>query len=210
MFGCLNGAREIVKEAPIYRRERSVNLGIMPYLFSKFVVLGAFSLVQSLILVAFVAIKAPYKHSVILPPFLEIYVTMALTGLAGLMTGLLISALVPNNDRAMSLVSLPLIPQVIFSGALFNLDKPGALQIPGVIFAARWAMAAMGTSAGLHGSKIETDNFSFVSTVFSSVSKDNHTAAANHLFLCWGALVAITIIQALIIAWCVKRKDIRR
>ena len=106
MFGCLNGAREIVKEAPIYRRERLVNLGIMPYLFSKFIVLGAFSLVQSLILVAFVAIKAPYSHSVILRPFLEIYVTMALTGLAGLMTGLLISALVPNNDRAMSLVSL--------------------------------------------------------------------------------------------------------
>ncbi|HET8840456.1 MAG TPA: FHA domain-containing protein, partial [Ktedonobacteraceae bacterium] len=29
MFGCINSAREIVKEGPIYRRERTVNLGIL-------------------------------------------------------------------------------------------------------------------------------------------------------------------------------------
>lgn len=210
MFGCLNGAREIVKEAPIYRRERSVNLGLMPYLGSKFVVLSTFSLVQSLILVTAVALKASYQHSIFLPPFLEIYVTLALTGIAGLMTGLLISALVPNNDRAMSIVSLPLIPQVVFSGTIFNLDNPTALQIPGAVFAARWAMAAMGTSTGIHADKLQVDKFSFVSTVFSTVNGDKHVEALHHLFVCWGVLVAISVIQMIIIAWCVKRKDIRR
>ena len=50
MFGCVNAIREIVKEAPIYKRERSVNVGIVPYMFSKIVVLGVLCLLQSLIL----------------------------------------------------------------------------------------------------------------------------------------------------------------
>src|SRR5207237_881503 len=44
MFGTVNGIREIVKENAIYRRERTVNLGIMPYLLSKVIVLGVISL----------------------------------------------------------------------------------------------------------------------------------------------------------------------
>jgi hypothetical protein len=210
MFGCLNGAREIVKESAIYRRERTVNLGIMPYLFSKIVVLGIFSLLQSFILVALVSLKAPYQNSVLLPPFLEIYVTMALTALAGLMTGLLISAIVPNNDRAMSIVPLPLIPQVIFAGVIFSLDSPPFLQILGAFFSARWSMAAMGTTVGLHGDKLDTDKFSYVSTIFASVSGNNHTAAVEHLLLCWGALLLMIVLQGIAIACFIKRKDQRQ
>ncbi|GER87575.1 ABC transporter ATP-binding protein [Dictyobacter vulcani] len=209
MFGCINGSREIVKESAIYRRERSVNLGITPYLFSKFAVLGIFSLVQSLILVTMVSISAPYRHSVFLPPFLEIYISMALTSLAGLMTGLLISAIVPNNDRAMSIVPLPLIPQVIFAGVIFSLDKPQFLQVIGAFFSARWSMAAMGTTVGLHGDKLDADNFSYITSLFSSVNKNNQPASLAHLLLCWGALLVMILIQGLIIAWCIKRKDVR-
>ncbi|GLV57877.1 ABC transporter ATP-binding protein [Dictyobacter sp. S3.2.2.5] len=209
MFGCINGSREIVKEAAIYRRERSVNLGIVPYLFSKIAVLGTFSLVQSLILVFMVSIVAPYRNSVLLPPFLEIYVTMALTSLAGLMTGLLISAIVPNNDRAMSIVPLPLIPQVVFAGVIFSLDKPPFLQVLGAFFSTRWSMAAMGTTVGLHGDKLNADSFSYVSNLFTTIDGSNHGPAVAHLLLCWGALAAMILIQAAIIAWCLKRKDVR-
>lgn len=50
MFGCINGTREIVKEVPIYLRERMVNLGIFPYMFSKVIVMGIFCLLQSIFL----------------------------------------------------------------------------------------------------------------------------------------------------------------
>ena len=40
-FGCLNAAREIVKELPIYARERSVNLAVGPYLARKLLTLNA-------------------------------------------------------------------------------------------------------------------------------------------------------------------------
>ena len=89
MFGCINSIREIVKEAPIFRRERTVNLGVLPYMFSKIVVLGVLCLLQSLVLVVCVSILDPFEYSVFLPPFLEAYITIALVSLAGLMLGLL-------------------------------------------------------------------------------------------------------------------------
>ncbi|GAC1427261.1 MAG: FHA domain-containing protein [Ktedonobacteraceae bacterium] len=205
MFGCINGAREIVKEAPIYKRERTVNLGIMPYMFSKIVVLGILCLVQSLVLSLLVNLKAPFPHSTFLPPFMEIYITMALTSLAGLMIGLTVSALVPNNDRAMSIVPLVLIPQVIFSGIIFKLDGPFLSFIAG-FFPARWAMAAMGSSVGLHGVPIRADNWSFQGTVFSKFSQ---ATAIGHLLLCWFFLVFTIVTLGFLIAFFLKRKDVR-
>ena len=126
-------AREIVKEIGIYRRERTVNLGIAPYLFSKFAVLGVLCFLQSAILVVMVNAASPFHQGIFLPVLMEIYITMALTSLAGLTMGLMVSALVPNNDRAMSFIPLLLIPQVIFSGILFKLD--GFAQVLGGLFA---------------------------------------------------------------------------
>ena len=210
MFGCINGAREIVKEMPIYKRERAVNLGITPYLFSKIFVLGLFSLVQSLILVLLVHFKAHFSHSILLPPVLEIYVTMARTSLAGLMTGLLISAVVPNNDRAMSLIPLPLIPQVVFAGVIFNLDNPQLLQGLGAFFSARWAMAAMGSTVGLNGFRLSADKLSYAGTFFPGLNGTTQINATGHLLLCWGILVLMIILQGLAIGWFLKRKDVRR
>ncbi len=206
MFGCINGAREIVKEVPIYRRERTVNLGIAPYMFSKIAVLGTLCLIQSLILVLLVNLKSPFRVSIFLPPFLEIYITMALTSLAGLMTGLTISALVPTNDRAMSMIPLALLPQVIFAGVVFSLDNPQALQIPAVFFPARWAMAAMGSTVGLHGDKLGADSFSYWGTLFSTYSQGQ---ALFHLLLCWAVLALMILLLGFAIAWLLKKKDVR-
>jgi ABC-type multidrug transport system ATPase subunit/pSer/pThr/pTyr-binding forkhead associated (FHA) protein len=213
MFGCLNGAREIVKEAAIYQRERTVNLGIAPYLCSKICILGIFSLIQSFILVFSVNLKDPLSqvHSILFTPFVEIYITMALTALSGLMTGLLVSAIVPNNDQAMSLVPLPLIPQVIFAGVLFSLDNPPFLQELGAFFAARWSMAAMGSTIGLHGDALGADNFSFVGMLFTHIDGNvGHQAAGAHLLICWEVLGYMIVLQGILIAWLMKRKDVRR
>ncbi len=205
MFGCINGAREIVKEAPIYKRERTVNLGIAPYMFSKIVVLGLLCLAQSFVLTVMVSLKAPFPHATFLPPLLEIYITMALTSLAGLMTGLTVSALVPNNDRAMSIVPLILIPQVIFSGIIFKLDNPFIATLA-AFFPARWAMAAMGSSVGLHGGPLRLDTWSFQGTLFSKYSQ---AEATGHLLICWFFLVATILILGGLTAYFLKKKDVR-
>src|SRR5579863_257396 len=209
MFGCLNGVHAIVREVPIYRRERMVNLGIAPYMFSKIAVLGFFCLLQSAILVYFVNLKAPFQQGIFLPVLLEVYITMALTSLGGLMLGLAISALARNADRAMSYVPLVVIPQVIFSGIIFKLNTP-ILQAVGALFSARWAMAALGSSIGLHGDKLGVDGFSFQGTHFVTLNAaDALPGAMAHLLLCWGALLAIIIVLMLAIAYFLKRKDVR-
>ncbi len=209
MFGCINSAREIVKEAPIYRRERTVNLGIVPYMFSKIVVLGVLCLLQSAVLVIFVQIKAPFQWSVFLPAPLEIYISMALTSLAGLMLGLAISAVAPNNDRAMSFIPIILIPQVIFSGIIFALDNPG-LQFLGSFFAARWSMAAMGSTIGLHGDKLGSgSDFAYRGTLFTTVNGSTQGTAIAHLLLMWFALVVMIVLLGLATAYFLKRKDVR-
>jgi ABC-type multidrug transport system ATPase subunit/pSer/pThr/pTyr-binding forkhead associated (FHA) protein len=214
MFGCINGAREIVKEAPVYQRERAVNLGIAPYMFSKIVVLGVLCLVQSLILVVAVYTKAPIhrgvgdnQQGIIMDPAIETYITLALTSLAGLMVGLTVSALAPNNDRATSLIPILLIPQVIFSGIIFPLNNP-LMQFLGTFFAARWAMAGMGSTVGLHGDKLGGDTFSFQGVLFSGIPPDR-VAATFHLLLIWFILIAMIIILGLATAYFLKKKDVR-
>jgi ABC transport system ATP-binding/permease protein len=207
-FGCLNSAREFVKEAPIYRRERAVNLGIIPYMFSKIVVLGFFCLFQSLILVGCVAVFDPFHRGTFLPPFLEIYIPIALTSLVGLMIGLTVSALVSNNDRAMSFVPLVLIPQVLFSGVIFPLSS-WFLQYLGMFFPIRWSMAALGSSIGLHSDKLNGDQLiaavnTYQSTLFSTTSSQD---ATHYLLLTWLALVAMIFLLGIASSIFLKRKD---
>ncbi|HEU0002798.1 MAG TPA: FHA domain-containing protein [Ktedonobacteraceae bacterium] len=205
MFGCINGAREIVKEAPIYRRERTVNLGIAPYMFSKIAVLGLLCLIQSAVLVLVVNAIAPIQQGIILPAALEVYITMALTSLAGLMIGLTLSALAPNNDRAVSFIPIILIPQVIFSGILFQINGP-FLQVFSSFFAVRWGMAAAGSSVGIHGDLLGGDSWSYQGTLFSTHTQ---AEASLHLLLCWSALLIMIVGLGILTAFFLKRKDVR-
>ena len=49
-FGCGNAAQEIVKELPMFRRERLIGLGRHAYLLAKFLSLVRITVVQSLLL----------------------------------------------------------------------------------------------------------------------------------------------------------------
>lgn len=201
-FGSINGAREIVKEIAIYRRERTVNLGIVPYMMSKIVVLGVLCLLQSAIIVFMVNVVQPFNDSIFLPPILEIYITIALTSLAGLMVGLTVSAVAPNNDRAMSLIPILLLPQVIFAGTIFPLTS-GPIQFLGLLFAVRWAMIGL-------GSTVQLDKFIGLSgsdRLIGDVQTFNHSPG--YLFLTWFALAAMIVLLGLAIAYFLKRKDVR-
>ncbi len=208
LFGCINGTREFVKEAAIYRRERAVNLGILPYMFSKIGVLGILCLLQSAIMTFVVEIGEPLQQGIVLSPILETYITLCLTSLAGLMIGLAISAIAPNNDRAVSFVPLILIPQVIFSGAIIPL-KDWLTQILAAVFPTRWAMAALGSSIGLHaetvgGDRLFGNDYTYHSTLYSIYSQSD---ALHRLLLSWAALGVIIIALTIAVGIFLKLKD---
>ncbi|MDB5079435.1 MAG: transporter ATP-binding protein [Chloroflexi bacterium] len=125
-LGTSNAAREIVKEASIYRRERRIGLKLAPYILSKLTVQTGLVLIQIAMLVgivwAGVGLGALSVESIG-----YLYLTLVLTALAGVTLGLLISSMTSNSDRATSFVPVVLIPQIIFSGAVVALERMGAV-----------------------------------------------------------------------------------
>ncbi len=135
-FGCSNAAREIVKEMSIYRRERMVNLGIVPYVGSKLVVLTVIGFVQVALLYGVMAAveSVPGLPLLVLP-------YLMLSHLVGIAMGLLISALVQTSEMATSLVPLVLIPQILFGGLL--LPNEGLAKGMSLVMPAMWSYDAL-------------------------------------------------------------------
>ncbi len=142
-FGTSVAAREIIRERPIYRRERMVNLGILPYVGSKLFVLSIIVGLQCLML--FVPLKL-FDLVDLMPMPGEMYGlpqlwAMLLTAGVGIALGLLISALVKTSEMATSLVPLILIPQILFSG-LVGVPS-GINKAAGLIMPAAWSFDTM-------------------------------------------------------------------
>ena len=119
-FGCSNAARELVKERAIYLRERMVNLRVAPYVSSKALVLGALAAVQC---VLFLLILDGWFGIPGRPPLL--LAAMLLASGVGILLGLALSATVGSADRAMTLLPIVLIPQVLFTIPAVQMDMKG-------------------------------------------------------------------------------------
>ncbi|HLF97531.1 MAG TPA: ATP-binding cassette domain-containing protein [Methylococcaceae bacterium] len=139
-FGCLNSARELVKELPVYLRERSVNLGLAPYLVSKLIPLAALCLLQCALLLGVVSAMIAIPGD-----FLARFAVLFGSGMAATAMGLAVSAFVNSNDKAVATVPILLIPQVILSGAVVKL-KGGGLWFAKGSMISYWAFDAMKAS----------------------------------------------------------------
>lgn len=139
-FGTLNSARELVKELPIYQRERSVNLGIAPYLCSKLAPLAILCLIQCVSLLGIVLLLVALPGN-----FLERVATLFLTGMAATCMGLAVSAFVDSNDKAVAMAPILLIPQVVLSNAVVRLGDAG-LWVAKSSMISFWALDAIKTT----------------------------------------------------------------
>lgn len=149
MVGGISQMREIVKEADIYRRERLVNLKILPYVLSKVWVaaLLAFYQAAAYTIVHYLAFDMPGGAL----EFGQIYITMTLATLAGMMLGLFASALAPNASSAPLMVIILMLPQIVLGGAL--------IPVPDFISSftsTRWAFEALMSITGA-GSDVAAD-----------------------------------------------------
>ncbi len=132
-FGTSNAAQEIVRELPIYRRERMVGLGRHAYLVSKFLLFGTLAVAQSLFLYG--CLRLLSRADLDLGQGSAPWVLAGLMGaaLAGVGIGFAISALVRKTMQAVLVVPLVLIPQIVFSGLVFPVDemKPAVRWVTG-------------------------------------------------------------------------------
>ena len=156
IIACLSGAfsagRELVKERPIYIRERAAGLSSGAYLCSKLLVLGVISIIQSVVLtlLAVAGRTMPPHGSVLGSPLLELTAAIALTGIASTCLGLVVSAWVSTSEKSTLIVILLTVFQVVLCGALLSLNGMAGLEQLAWLAPARWGFAAVASTVNMN------------------------------------------------------------
>jgi len=123
-LGTQNAAREIVSENAIYKRERMFNLYIFPYIFSKITVLSFFSIIQSMIFMLILTIH--YNRSSVIVDINDpvyLFFWMVFLSISATFLGLLLSSLVKTSERAMTILPLILLPQIMLAGLISKVSN---------------------------------------------------------------------------------------
>ena len=120
-FGTSNAAREIVSERAIYLRERMVNLGLINYVLSKYLLLAFFCVIQCACLlgIVFAALELPGGPET----FGKMLGALVATSFCAVSLGLLLSTVVASAEAAMALTPIALIPQVVLGGLIVPMSS---------------------------------------------------------------------------------------
>ena len=102
--------------------------------------LGALTVVQAAILVALGVARqnGPAAGAVLSSGRLELFITVALTGVSAMALGLLVSSLVSNADKALTILPVILFAQFLMTGAVFNLTRTPVLDQVSYLTSAQW------------------------------------------------------------------------
>jgi ABC transport system ATP-binding/permease protein len=210
--GLASSLQEIIKESAIYLRERLVNLGLFAYVSSKLLTLGGLAIAQTLLISAIVLIcfKHPEPIAELAPLnwYLGLIITTFLSILDAICLGLMVSASVKNSSQANSALPLLLLPQIIFAGVLFGLDKVAVGKFISWLTISRWSIGAYGTLIDLNvliptsknDAGIDFSQVMSASTVYDTTWKN--------LGLNWGMLLLQSVVYISITIWLLRRKDL--
>ena len=137
-LGTQNAAREIVSEQAIYKRERMFNLDIFPYLLSKITVLSFFAIIQSFLFILILSIGYA-NNSVSINNSVDAFIWMSFISVAATFLGLLLSASVNTTEKAMTIVPLILIPQIMLAGLIAKVSSP-LVEFLSYLTLSRWGV----------------------------------------------------------------------
>jgi ABC-type multidrug transport system permease subunit len=142
-FGASNSAREIVKEFPIYVRERLAFLFPSAYFLSKFLVLAVLCLVQCAILLIGIGLGMQW-FDIDGAGFMKMSAVLLLASFAGLSIGLALSSVVRSSDQAISMTPVVLLPQIVFSGLFMPEDAGKIVEVLSKLHVSYWSFGALG------------------------------------------------------------------
>jgi ABC-type multidrug transport system ATPase subunit/pSer/pThr/pTyr-binding forkhead associated (FHA) protein len=221
ILGSLTSVREIVKESAIYMRERTVSLGVVPYVTSKIIVALLFAIFQGLIIFGIMAAwrELPDATST---TYIQLYVTIVLAIMSGVLWGLFISAITPKEEQAMILSFVPIMLQVVFAGVVVPLKGMGIVgTILGAITSTNWSVKALATISGLSLDDCsETDLANCRLPGFGNPDirpeergsgfrtvNELSNMVDNEVVICWLGMLAIMAVLTVMIIVLQKRKD---
>lgn len=189
-IGVLNAIQEICKEKVILKRENMAGLSLFAYVTSKMLVLTLLCAIQSLLLMlSFSVMVGLPENGILISPFPEMLLTIFLTALSATALGLLVSSFFDNPDRALVVAPLLIMPQILFSGILFELD--GIKNTLSYFTTCRWAMKAFGITVNLNElPDIIQGEVPMEVTTF----KEIFDYTAGNMYLAWEALLLMAVV----------------
>lgn len=117
-LGLTNSVDEVLRDRTLLQRERNHRVRVGHYVIAKILTLGLFALVQCVIHTLVGSWVLGIRGM-----FLFNLGWMYVTTIQGVITGLLISSVVPNPKTALNCIPLILIPQIILGGALIKYEE---------------------------------------------------------------------------------------
>jgi hypothetical protein len=225
-FGTSNAAREIVTERAIYMRERMVNLRLLNYVLSKYLLLSFFCVLQCSMLLGIVFFTLGFNGGpVAFALELGNLVALAMNATA---LGLCMSTVVSSAEAAMALTPIALIPQVVLGGLMVPMTTNPNLKPLMYMMPSRWGfegaiaserMAIAGDAAWnieLHKPDLTSlpdfiQNGKFQCAI-AQVSSDTLTGAWgftewDQLWMPSAALFASTFLMLIVLLIALKRRD---
>ena len=188
-IGMLNAIQEICKERNILKRESMTGLSLTAYLMSKIIVLSVLCLIQCVLLIlAFSVLVGLPDKGVMMNPFMELLITTFLTASSATAMGLLVSSLFTNPDRATTVAPFMLMPQILFSGLIFDLS--GATEIISWFAVCRWSMEGYGTTADLNQIPLALQQ---EGVMLPHEAEDFFTYTSGHIIKAWIILAAFIV-----------------
>jgi len=148
--GLFVSSNHLVKERSIFLHERMVNLKVLPYLLSKALIYSVFVIVQVvlyLIIISF-GVDIPEK-GLYFNGYIEIFITLYLTIMAGISFGLIISAVSKSTEMALYILTIMLFFQFFFAGAVFDL-RGNRFEPISYLSTTRWSLTGLGVTIDMN------------------------------------------------------------
>lgn len=151
-IGLSTSIQEVIKEAPIRLREKSVGIRSGTYLMSKVLVLGIVTTIQSMIFVSIVLFNRPVPDQGLFfqSGYIEVLALTVLLGFVCMCLGLFVSSVLTSSEQAMPILVGLTMTQVVLSGALpGNLE--GFIAVVSPLVPSYWSMNSLSASVNLIG-----------------------------------------------------------
>ncbi|HST26081.1 MAG TPA: FHA domain-containing protein [Gaiellaceae bacterium] len=168
MMGFTASLREVVKELPVFKRERAVGLSTSAYVLSKMTILGLIIAYEAVVYMTIsTANQGGPKSAVLIGwPLGELILAAIGVGIAAVAIGLLVSSLVNSVAAAIAVLPVLLIVQLLImqGGVLDNKNKPVLYQLS-FVSSAGWGFADMASTVKLNDQQAVWNVAKQVSTV---------------------------------------------
>ncbi len=191
-IGLSNSIQEIAQESAIYFRERLLNLGLLPYIGSKLLIRGGIVLLQTILITVSVLILFKSPDFTAIPWSIGLVITTFLTLIASASLSLMISAFVKESNQAAKILPLVMIPQIILSGILFQLN--GLAKTVSWFILSRWSVGAYGILAQVNE--------------ITNSTNEVYEANWDNLLLNWVILLVHILVYLIITVMVQKQKDV--